>query len=139
AVDVRIVCATHASLKEQIVAAKFREDLYYRLAEITVAIPPLRDRKGDATLLAHSFVRRFAAEQRRGAMTLLADALDAIESHPWPGNVREIENVMNRAVIMAEGTTISGADIGLSATTADSSALNLRPVRHVAEESATRR
>ncbi len=103
-VDVRIVCATHQSLKEQIVAGQFREDLYYRLAEIVVEIPPLRERKGDAALLAHGFVRRFAAEQRRGAMTLLPDAIDAIEAHPWPGNVRELENVIKRAVIMADGT-----------------------------------
>src|SRR5437870_8433866 len=63
-VDVRIVCATHASLKEQIVAGKFREDLYYRIAELTVEVPPLRARKGDAALLAHGLVRRFAAEQK---------------------------------------------------------------------------
>ena len=102
-VDVRIVCATHQSLKDQIAAGSFREDLYYRLAEIVVEIPPLRERKGDAALLAHAFVRRFAAEQRRGAMTLLPDAIDAIEAHPWPGNVRELENVIKRAVIMADG------------------------------------
>jgi two-component system NtrC family response regulator len=138
-VDVRIVCATHASLKEQIVAGKFREDLYYRLAEITVEIPPLRERQGDAALLAHGFVRRFAAEQKRGAMTLLADALDAVESHPWPGNVRELENVMKRAVIMADGPTISSADIGLSAEAPDALALNLRQVRDEAEKSAVLR
>ena len=108
-VDVRIVCATHQSLKDQIAAGQFREDLYYRLAEIVVEIPPLRERKGDAALLAHAFVRRFAAEQRRGAMTLLPDAIDAIEAHPWPGNVRELENVIKRAVIMAEGVDDHGA------------------------------
>src|SRR5204863_9540642 len=80
-VDVRIVCATHQSLKEQIAEGKFREDLYYRLAEIVVEVPPLRARKADASLLAHSFMRRFAAEQRRGGMTLLPDAIDAIEVH----------------------------------------------------------
>ena len=113
-VDVRIVCATHQSLKDQIAAGKFREDLYYRLAEIVVEIPPLRERKGDAALLAHAFVRRFAAEQRRGSMSLLPDAIDAIESHPWPGNVRELENVIKRAVIMTEGAMISAQDLGLS-------------------------
>ena len=113
-VDVRIVCATHQSLKDQIAAGKFREDLYYRLAEIVVEIPPLRDRQGDAALLAHAFVRRLAAEQRRGAMNLLPDAIDAIESHRWPGNVRELENVIKRAVIMSDGPMIAAKDLGLS-------------------------
>ena len=112
----RIVCATHQSLKDQIVAGRFREDLYYRLAEIVVEIPPLRDRQGDAALLAHAFVRRFATEQRRGAMSLLPDAIAAIEAHAWPGNVRELENVIKRAVIMADGLTIKAADIGLAAS-----------------------
>ncbi|TMH01980.1 MAG: PEP-CTERM-box response regulator transcription factor, partial [Betaproteobacteria bacterium] len=138
-VDVRIVCATHASLKDQIAAGKFREDLYYRVAEITVDIPPLRARKGDAALLSHGFVRRFAAEQRRGAMTLLADAIDAVESHPWPGNVRELENVIKRAVIMSETSTISAADLGLAPTGSESPALNLRQVRDEAEKSAVLR
>jgi two-component system NtrC family response regulator len=139
AVDVRVVCATHATLKDQIISAKFREDLYYRLAEITVDIPPLRTRKGDATLLAHVFARRFAAEQKRGAMTILADAIDAVESHPWPGNVRELENVIKRAVIMADGPTISAADLGLGTSGADPLALNLRQVRDEAEKSAVLR
>ncbi len=135
-VDVRIVCATHQSLKDQIATGQFREDLYYRLAEISIEIPPLRARHGDATLLAHAFVRRFAAEQRRGGVTLLPDAMDAIESHAWPGNVRELENVIKRAVIMAEGPTISAAEIGLAAADADVAVLNLRQVRDHAEKNA---
>ena len=134
-VDVRIVCATHQTLKDRIVDGKFREDLYYRLAEIVVEIPPLRNRKADAALLAHSFVRRFAAEQRRGVMTLLPDAIDAIESHPWPGNVRELENVIKRAVIMADGQKIGAADIGLAPPEIDA-VLNLRQVRDEAEKGA---
>ena len=114
-VDVRIVCATHQSLKDHIVAGTFREDLYYRLAEIVVEIPPLRVRKGDAVLLAHDFVHKFAAEQRRSAMTLSPDALDAIEAYNWPGNVRELENVLKRAVIMADSSMIAAADIGIAA------------------------
>jgi two-component system NtrC family response regulator len=133
------VCATHASLKDQIVSAKFREDLYYRLAEITVEIPPLRARQGDATLLAHVFARRFAAEQKRGAMTVLADAIAAVESHPWPGNVRELENVIKRAVIMADGPTISADDLGLAPVDSEPVALNLRQVRDEAEKSAVLR
>jgi two-component system NtrC family response regulator len=135
-VDVRIVCATHQTLKDHIAAGKFREDLYYRLAEISIEIPPLRARHGDAALLAHAFARRFAAEQRRGGVTLLADAMDAIESYAWPGNVRELENVIKRAVIMADGPTISAADIGLSEADADVALLNLRQVREHAEKNA---
>jgi len=139
AVDVRIVGATHQSLKDQITAGKFREDLYYRLAEIIVEIPPLRARKGDAALLAHGFAQRFAAEQRRGAMTLLPDAVNAIEAHPWSGNVRELENVMKRAVIMAETLTITAADIGIAPGDVDDAVFNLRQVRDDAERSAVLR
>jgi len=138
-VDVRIVCATHQSLKEQIVAGKFREDLYYRLAEITVEVPPLRERKGDPSLLAHGFVHKFAAEQSRPAMTLLPEAVAVIEAYPWPGNVRELENVIKRAVIMADGMTISARDLGLGATTAETTVLNLRQVREEAEKGAVLR
>lgn len=139
-VDVRIVCATHQSLKDRIISGQFREDLYYRLAEIVVEIPPLRDRKGDAALLAHAFVRRFSAEQRGGEMTLLGDAVEAIEAHGWPGNVRELENVIKRAVIMAEGTVITAADIvGTEAATHEDKALNLRQVRDEAEKNAVLR
>jgi two-component system NtrC family response regulator len=135
-VDVRVVCATHQTLKDQIAAGGFREDLYYRIAEIVVEIPPLRARTGDVTLLAHDFVQRFAAEQRRGPMTLLRDAVEAIESHPWPGNVRELENVIKRAVIMAEGLMISAADIGLPNQDTQLAVLNLRQVREEAEKNA---
>jgi two-component system NtrC family response regulator len=138
-IDVRIVCATHRSLKTQIEQGKFREDLYYRLAEIVVEIPPLRARAGDAGLLAHAFVRRFADEQRRGAMTLLPEAMQAIDHHSWPGNVRELENVIKRAVIMAESTAISAADVGLDAGDEESLTLNLRHARELAERNAVLR
>lgn len=136
-VDVRIICATHQSLKAYIEQGKFREDLYYRLAEIVVEIPPLRERQGDAALLAHGFARKFAAEQKRPAMTLLPDAIEAIAAHPWPGNVRELENVIKRAVIMADGAAIGAADVGLAvAGTEAPDALNLRQAREVAEKNA---
>ena len=138
-VDVRIVCATHQSLKDLIAASKFREDLFYRVAEIVVEIPPLRARNGDAALLAHSFVHRFVADQGRYAMTLLPDAIAAIEAHPWPGNVRELENVIKRAVIMADRSTIGAADLGLGTETADAAVLNLRQVREEAERGAVLR
>ena len=135
AIDVRIVCATHQNLKEMIARGKFREDLYFRLAEIVLEIPPLRARPGDAGLLAHAFVRRFAEEQRRGTLTLLPDAINAIEAHPWTGNVRELENCIKRAVIMAEGNVIASADLGLD-NEIENPMLNLRQVREVAEKQA---
>jgi two-component system NtrC family response regulator len=139
-IDVRIVCATHQNLKDLTATGKFREDLYYRLAEIVVEVPPLRARDGDAALLAHGFVHRFAAEQKRGSMTLLPDAVAAIEAHAWPGNVRELENVIRRAVIMAENNGIGAADIGIgSAAERENSQLNLRQVREEAEKQAVLR
>jgi two-component system NtrC family response regulator len=134
-VDVRIVCATHQNLKELIVQGRFREDLYFRLAEIVLEIPPLRRRQGDASLLAHAFVRRFATEQKRGAITLAPDAIEVIEAHAWPGNVRELENCIKRAVIMADGSTIRAADVGLGAPQKEE-AFNLRQVRDEAEKQA---
>jgi two-component system NtrC family response regulator len=134
-IDVRIVCATHQDLKSLIKEGRFREDLYYRLAEIVVSIPPLRARRGDATLLSHAFVRRFSAEQNRGAMTLREDALRAIESYNWPGNVRELENCIKRAVIMADSNQITLDDVGLNDLQDESEMrLDLRQVREDAEK-----
>ncbi|WP_407278411.1 PEP-CTERM-box response regulator transcription factor [Aromatoleum evansii] len=135
-VDVRVICATHRDLKAQIQAGLFREDLYYRLAEIVIDIPPLRERDGDAVLLAHAFVQRFAKENGRGAMHLGEDALAAIELHPWPGNVRELENCLKRAVIMAESNRITAEDLGLDVAENDLLELNLRHVRDEAERRA---
>jgi len=134
AVDTRVVCATHQDVKDQIATGRFREDLYYRLAEIVVQIPPLRARPGDAALLAHAFVRRIADEQRRGTVALLPDAIAAIEAHAWPGNVRELENVIKRAVIIVDSNTIGAADLGLG--DAEQQSLNLREVRERAERDA---
>jgi two-component system NtrC family response regulator len=137
AVDVRVVGATHQNIKQFIAEGRFREDLYYRLAEIVVDIPPLRDRQGDAVLLAHSFARRFAADQRRKGLTLTDDAIQALEQHAWPGNVRELQNVMKRATIMAEGERITAEDLGLSGQVAEATdSLDLREVREKAERSA---
>jgi len=136
-VDVRIVCATHQDLKTLIKEGRFREDLFYRLAEIVINIPPLRERKGDAALLAHAFVRRFATEQKRGNMSLTEDAIRAIESHPWPGNVRELENCIKRSVIMADGTQITRDDIGLDDPEGvGSEFIDLRRIRDDAERNA---
>jgi two-component system NtrC family response regulator len=135
-VDVRIVCATHRELKAQIRTGLFREDLYYRLAEIVIEIPPLREREGDASLLAHAFVQRFAKENGRGTLHLGEDALAAIEAHPWPGNVRELENCLKRAVIMAEANRLTAEDLGLEAADMELEHLNLRQVRDEAERRA---
>ncbi|MBS0544757.1 MAG: PEP-CTERM-box response regulator transcription factor [Proteobacteria bacterium] len=138
-VDVRIVCATHRDLKAQILTGQFREDLYYRLAEIVVDIPPLRERQGDAVLLAHAFVQRFGRENGRTGLGLADDAVAAIESHRWPGNVRELENCLKRAVIMADGVRITADDLGLEAVEEDVEMLNLRQVRDEAERRAVLR
>ncbi len=138
-VDVRIVCATHQNLKDLITAGRFREDLFYRLAEIVIEVPPLRERKGDAALLAHAFVRRYCTEQGIPEKALLPDALAAIDNHPWPGNVRELENVIKRAVIMSECQLITATDIGIGTPTGDESVLNLRQVRDDAEKVAVLR
>ncbi len=134
-VDVRIICATHQDLQVMIQQGTFREDLYYRLAEIAIEIPPLRNRPGDSILLAHAFVRRFVEEQARDIITLLPDAIAAIETYSWPGNVRELENCIKRAVIMAEGVSINAVDLGLKVEPNESS-LNLRKVRDEAEKKA---
>jgi two-component system NtrC family response regulator len=140
-VDVRVICATHRDLNAQIREGLFREDLYYRLAEIVITIPPLRDRKGDAVLLAHHFVQRFAQENGRGVPQLADDAIAVIEAHAWPGNVRELENCLKRAVIMADGNRIVAEDLGLNVTgdEAELEHLNLRQVREAAERQAVTR
>ncbi|MDK6078666.1 PEP-CTERM-box response regulator transcription factor [Massilia varians] len=133
-VDVRIVCATHQKLKELCATGRFREDLYYRLSEIVVTIPPLRARHGDAALLAHHFKNKFCAQESRSTLHFAPDAIAAIEAYDWPGNVREMENCIKRAVIMADGNTIVADDLGLpdSDKPADEP-LNLRQVRDEAE------
>lgn len=138
AVDVRIVCATHQDLRRLISEGRFREDLYYRLAEIVVNIPPLRTRVGDAALLAHAFTRRFAQEQNRRSLSLAPDAVRAVEKHGWPGNIRELENCLKRAVIMADGSQIIADDLGLPSVgeVAEEPLLDLRTVRDEAEKKA---
>lgn len=136
-IDVRIVCATHQDLKNLIREGRFREDLYYRLAEIIINIPPLRDRAGDAALIAHALVRKFSNEQNRSNLSLSAEAVEAISTYPWPGNVRELENCLKRATIMADGNSLTVDDIGLDITSAENAApLDLRTIRDNAERQA---
>lgn len=132
-VDVRIVCATHQNLKDLAATGRFREDLYYRLSEIVVNIPPLRNRIGDAALLAHHFKNKFSEKEGRPNLHFSTDALHAIETYPWPGNVREMENCIKRAVIMADGPQIAAEDLGLNVEVKDDQPVNLRQVRDEAE------
>ncbi len=138
-VDVRVVCATHQDLQDLIRQQRFREDLYYRLAEIVVNIPALRERQGDALLLAQAFLRRFALEQRRN-LAFTDEAMTAIERHGWPGNVRQLLNSTKRASIMTEGSRVSAEDLGLPAAPAAAAgsepvepSLDLRQAREAAE------
>jgi two-component system, NtrC family, response regulator len=137
AVDTRIVCATHQDLDAMQVAGSFREDLYYRLAEIVIAIPSLADRSGDAVLLARHFTTRYAREFGVAVHGLAPDAIEAIAGYRWPGNVRELENRVKRAVIMADGKHIAAADLDLrQPATSDPLAINLRAAREVADRKA---
>jgi two-component system, NtrC family, response regulator len=137
AVDVRVVCATHQNLQAQIAEGRFREDLYYRIAEIVVDIPPLRSRKGDAVLLANAFLRRFTQDARRPLLTLSDSAVLAIENHPWPGNVRELINKVKRAAIMTDRGTVGPEDMGIAMSDDGignpADGLNLREARDRAE------
>jgi two-component system NtrC family response regulator len=137
-IDVRVVCATHQDLTALIKESRFREDLYYRLAEIVVEIPPLRNRRGDAVLLAHAFLKRSGDEQRT-SLRFTEDALSAIERHNWPGNVRQLLNVVKRAAIMADGSRVDREALGLPASEADiavDQSFDLRAVRDAAERAA---
>ena len=141
AVDTRIVCATHQNLEAMIADGRFREDLYYRLAEIIVKIPSLAERAGDAVLLARHFVNRFGRELNAGVQSLSPDAIDAIDAHGWPGNVRELENRLKRAVIMADGKSVTAGDLDLQASVVPSDdvlPINLRAAREVADRKAIR-
>ncbi|MCJ2187359.1 PEP-CTERM-box response regulator transcription factor [Novosphingobium beihaiensis] len=138
-VDTRIVCATHQNLEAMIADGRFREDLYYRLAEIVVKIPSLAERPGDATLLAKAFLNRYAKEMNPRVRGFAADALAAIDAWPWPGNVRELENRVKRAVIMADEKLVSAADLDLTEPDEQMiKALNLKSAREHADRKVIR-
>ena len=136
-VDVRVVAATHQDLEALINKQWFREDLYYRLSEITVAVPPLREREGDTVLIAQSLLKEFADQMKRPGLTFSEDALHALGAYHWPGNVREMINKVKRATIMAEGKRVTAGDLELdSMNDTGGSLLNLRQVREDAEKRA---
>jgi two-component system NtrC family response regulator len=130
-VDARVIAATNTDLKKAMAQDTFREDLYYRLAVVTIELPPLRDRSEDIAVLAKSFVRRFASDNGRPSLNFSKSALKALENHMWPGNVRELENRIKRGVIMAEGRQLSPADLELGGAT--SQAKTLKDAREIAE------
>ncbi len=140
-VDVRIIAATHQDLKAAIAAKSFREDLFYRISEVAVNIPPLRERGADAMLIANYLLQQACKRHGRPALKLGPDALAAIEQYPWPGNVRELENRVNAAAIMAEGKLVTAADLTLErqASEGEAGIEPLREVRQRAEAAAVQR
>jgi two-component system NtrC family response regulator len=138
-VDVRIVCATNQDLETRMADGRFREDLYYRLNEVIIRIPPLRDRGEDSVLLASYFLKRFNDQFDRKLRGFTTEAIAAIAACPWRGNVRELENRVKRAVIMADGAQITGADLELAESAPDADELDLRTARSRAERTVIQR
>jgi len=135
-VDVRIVCATHQDLPALIERGQFREDLYYRISEITIEIPPLKDREGDVLVLAKALLNQLAPEHGSTVSDFSPEAIAAMEAYDWPGNVRELESKIKRGVIMADAPQISAEDLQLDASAAEPMPLNLREIREEAERKA---
>jgi two-component system NtrC family response regulator len=136
-VDVRVVCATHQNIQDLISQTLFREDLYYRVSEITLNIPPLREREGDAIIIAQAILKDLSEKMNRPNLSFNEDAMRAIKAYNWPGNVREIINKVKRAVIMADDKKVTAEDMELSSlSTHTEDALNLRQIRDAAEKAA---
>jgi two-component system, NtrC family, response regulator len=137
-VDVRIVCATNRDLGASISTGSFRQDLYYRISEVTVQIPPLREREGDVLIIGQHLLADRSRRHGRALRGFTEDAIRALREYSWPGNIRELENKINGAVIMAEGKQVSAADLGLSEQGSNVEYLNLRVARQRAESQAIR-
>ena len=135
-VNVRVVCATHQNLREKIEKSEFREDLFYRISEIPLEIPPLRDREGDIIVLARFFFDKFNEDHGRKLRGFSKDALSAMESYSWPGNVRELQNRIKRAVIMTDDKLISSMDLELDRTNSETMNFNLKEIREKVERQA---
>ncbi len=138
-IDVRIICATHQDLVQQIQGGRFREDLYYRISEITIQIPTVKERTGDVLLLAKSFLNRFNKELGKTIRGFDKQSVAAIEAYDWPGNVRELESRIKRAIIMADNNHITAEDLELSASDEEVMPFNLRQIRESAERQAIQR
>ena len=139
AVDVRVISATHQDLADMIGEGAFREDLFYRISELVIRIPPLRERANDPIVLARNFLNRLNKELGHSVRGFTDDALDALAAHAWPGNVRELENRLKRAIIMAEGKRLTAADLELEEASDGAPSLNLKEVRERAESAALMR
>ena len=127
--DVRVLAATNTDLKQALTKGRFREDLYYRLAVVTIPMPPLRDREGDIPLLAMAFLQRYASESKNQVKGFTPKAMRTLEKHGWPGNVRELENRIKRAVILAEGAKVTPENLELSSPYAKYEGQGLREAR----------
>ncbi len=140
-VDIRVICATHRDIQTMVGEETFREDLFYRIGEIPINIPPLRDREQDIVLLARTFLNQYREEFNAKAKSFSDGAIRAMLAHRWPGNIRELQNKLKSAVIMSEGTVIQADDLGLLEPSEDfeSEILNLREVREQAESKAIRK
>ncbi|MEG3765662.1 PEP-CTERM-box response regulator transcription factor [Alteromonas sp. 14N.309.X.WAT.G.H12] len=140
-VDIRVICATHRDLQQMVADETFREDLYYRIGEIPIFIPPLRERDQDIILLARTFLNLYREEFNAKAKSFSDGAIQAMLAHRWPGNIRELQNKLKSAVIMAEGAVVQAEDLGLMPPRGDNEVetLNLREVREQAESRAIRR
>src|SRR5579863_10089774 len=136
--DLRIVCATNRKLDTLVGTGGFRDDLFYRISEVTIRVPPLRDRQGDSLLLAQFILQQISERFGKPTRGLAPDAIRAIQAHRWPGNVRELENRIKAAVIMAEGAVVTASDMGLEDPGDDPEFLNLRVARQRAEVQAVR-
>ncbi len=135
-VDIRVICATHQDLSRKMADGTFREDLYYRISEVVIDIPPLRQRPGDAVVIARVFLDRYAKKMKREVKGFTQEALAAIESYAWPGNVRELENKVKRAVILEDGDMVSARTLELEVETASPGldSVNLREAKERLEK-----
>ncbi|MDG2046578.1 MAG: PEP-CTERM-box response regulator transcription factor [Halioglobus sp.] len=138
-VDARIICATHQNLQDLISKGLFREDLYYRISEIVLDIPSLKQREGDTTLLAKSFLDQWSQEYNSSAKSFSAGAIAAMAAYDWPGNVRELESRVKRGVIMADGSQISSEGLELANSDEEAVPQSLKVIREKAEYTAVLR
>lgn len=132
-VDIRLVAATNADLSKSMAEGKFREDLFFRLAVVRLKLPPLRDRTGDISLLATAFLKRFASENGNEKLKFSPSALRTMEQYQWPGNIRELENRVRRAVIMADGNRITDEDLELAGNDVNVAGRTLKDAREALE------
>lgn len=132
-VTTRVICSTHRNLGDMVAAGTFREDLYYRIKVVTLDVPPLRERQGDAVLLAQAFTNRFSDEFKQKSKSLSRDAITALEAYHWPGNVRELENRIKHALIVSSGALITEADLDLPHGKTKPLSMNLKEAREETE------